>query len=58
MSPLDRKKIELELAQVTVGKQAMELKIMEREEEIERIRDNIKIQEKREAELQEKLKGE
>lgn len=58
MSPLERKKLELELAQVTVGKQAMEIKIMEREEEIERIKENIKIQEKREQEIVERLKGE
>ena len=55
MSPLDKKKVELELSQVRVGRESMELKIMEREDEIERIKGQIEIQVKREKELIQKL---
>lgn len=56
MSPLERKKIEVELSQVESGKASMELKIMEREEEIERIKSQIEIQDARAEELKKQLK--
>lgn len=55
LSPLDKKKLEVELSSVRVGRESMELKIMEREEEIERIKGQIDIQTKREQELVQKL---
>lgn len=60
MSPLDKKKLEVELSQVQSGRQTMELKIMEREDEIERIKGQIATQQKREQEIVAKLeeKGE
>jgi len=54
---LERKKKELELAKVTCGKQEMELKILEREEDIKRLKENIKVQEQRIEELQCELQG-
>ena len=56
MTPLERKKKEVELMRVSASKEGMELTIMERIEEIERVRDNIKVQEKKMAELEEELK--
>jgi hypothetical protein len=55
MSPLDKKKLEVELSSVRVGRESMELKIMEREDEIERIKGQIEIQTNREQELIKKL---
>lgn len=55
LSPLEKKKLEVELSQVRVGRESMELKIMEREEEIERIREQIEISSKREQGITIKL---
>lgn len=49
---LDKKKKELELARVRLARQEMELKIEERQEEIGRLKDFIKIQLDKEAELE------
>lgn len=60
MSPLDKKKLEVELSQVKAGRESMELKIMEREDEIERIKGQIQVQDTRIQEIEAKLeeKGE
>lgn len=55
LSPLDRKKLEVELSQVKAGRESMELKIMEREDEIQRVKGQIEIQDKRIQEIQQKL---
>jgi peptidoglycan hydrolase CwlO-like protein len=48
---LDVKRKEAELKRVDAAKFELELKIMERQEEIQRIQDNIAIQDKRIQEL-------
>jgi chaperonin cofactor prefoldin len=55
MSPLDIKKIQVELKRVDAAKEEMELRVQERMEEIQRLEDNIKIQVTKIAELQAKL---
>lgn len=55
MTPLERKKIEVELLRVNASKEEMNLRILESEDQISRLRDNIKIQEVKEQELQAKL---
>jgi hypothetical protein len=52
---LEKKKKELELAKVKCGKQEMEFKILERLEDIERLKENINIQDKRILELEKEL---
>ena len=55
---LEKKKKELELSKVKCAKQEMELKILERLEDIQRIEDNIKIQDNKIMELESQLQGE
>jgi hypothetical protein len=55
MSPLELKKLQVELLRVSAAKAEMELRIAERLEEIQRLEDNIKISEAKETELQEKI---
>lgn len=55
MSPLDLKRMELELIKVAAARAEMEFRIEERLEDINRIKDNIKIQLDKEAELQAKV---
>jgi hypothetical protein len=52
---LEIKKKKLELAKVMCAKQELELKILEREEEILRLMDNIKVQDKKIEELKQEL---
>ena len=52
---LEIKKIQVELLRVSAAKAELELRIDERLEEIERIREHIKISEAKEIELKEKL---
>lgn len=56
MVSLEIKKLEVELKKVESGRLDMELRIMEREAEIEKLREGIKIQEAREQELKQKIK--
>jgi hypothetical protein len=56
MSPLDLKRIKLELMKVTAARHELELRIDERMEEIERIKANIQIQLEKETELTQKIK--
>jgi hypothetical protein len=55
MTPLERKKIEVELLRVNAAKEEMELKILENQEQIARLQEHIKIQEAKEQELRTKL---
>jgi hypothetical protein len=55
-SNLELKKLHVELLRVSAAKAELELRIDERLEEIERIKDHIKISEAKETELKEKLK--
>ena len=55
---LDFKKKELELARVKVAQQELELRIEERLEEIERLKEHIQIQKQAVEKLQKELKGE
>jgi hypothetical protein len=50
------KRVEVELSRVSSAKMEMELKIIERLDEIEKMQDHIKVQEARERELMEKIK--
>jgi len=58
MSPLELKRMKLELIKVSAARAELEFKIEERLEDINRLKDNIKIQEAREAELQVKIDAE
>lgn len=55
MTPLERKKLEAELAQVAAARVSQEYRILECEDQIERIRVQIEIQLKREEELKKQL---
>lgn len=55
MSPLEKKKMSVELLQVSAAKASLELRIEERLEEIERLKESIKVSEAKEIELKEKL---
>lgn len=56
MSPLDLKRKELELVKVAAARAELEFKILEKEDEVLRIKDHIQVQLKREAELKEEIK--
>ena len=56
MSPLELKRVEVELMQVTASRHALELKVAERLDEVERIKESIKIQLAKEVELAAKIK--
>lgn len=56
MNPIEKKRLETELLRVTAGKAELELTILEREADIERLRANIENQNKRISEIQEKLR--
>lgn len=55
---LERKKKEMELRRVETARMELELKIDERLEEIERLREHIKIQLEKEEQIKKDLKGE
>jgi hypothetical protein len=52
---LDLKKAKVELLRVSAAKAELELRIDERLEEIERIKEHIKVQENKEEELRNKI---
>lgn len=54
---LELKKLKVELLRVSAAKAELELRIEERLDEIERIKEHIKISEDKEQELKEKIKG-
>ena len=55
MSPLELKRMKLELVKVATARQELEFRIEERLDEIERIKEHVKIQQDKEAELQGKI---
>lgn len=55
MSPLELKKLQVELLRVSAAKAELELRIAERQDEILRIQEHIAISEAKEVELQGKL---
>lgn len=55
MTNLDLKRKQLELARVRTARQELELKIDERLDEIERLKEHIKIQIEKETSLQKEL---
>lgn len=54
---LEIKKIQVELLRVSAAKAELELRIEERLDEINRLKEHIKISESKEKELKEKLMG-
>ena len=54
-SALEAKKLQVELMRVAAARAEMEFKIMERLEDIERLKDQIKLQEAKEQELKQKI---
>lgn len=57
LNNLDKKKLQVELLRVSAAKAELELRVDERLEEIERIKEHIKISEAKEIELKEKLRN-
>lgn len=57
MSELELKKKKFELARVRLGREELELKILEREDEINKLKDAIKIQLEKELELERIING-
>ena len=55
MSELDKKKKQLELSRVRLGREELEVKIIEREEEIIRLKAAIEIQVAKEKELEQQI---
>lgn len=58
MLPLELKRMKLELIKVAAARCEMEFRIEERLEDINRLKENIKIQVAKEVELQEKIDAE
>ena len=56
MTNLELKRTEVELIRVAAVRAELEFKIVEREDEIERIKEHIQVQLKREEELKIKIK--
>lgn len=55
MSPIEIKKLKLEIARVTTAKLDLEIRLEERLQEIEKIKEYIAVQETKETELNDKL---
>lgn len=55
MSPLELKKLQVELLRVSAAKGEMELRIDERMDEIKRLEEHIKVQIAKEEELKAKI---
>lgn len=58
MSPLELKRMKLELIKVAAARHEIEFRIEERLDEIARLKEHVKIQEAKEAELKEKIAAE
>jgi len=58
MTPLELKRMKLELIKVAAARHELEFRIEERLEEINRIKEHVKVQEAKEAELIEKIAAE
>lgn len=55
MDSLEKKRLKLELIRVSAARAELEFKIFEREEDIKRLKDNVKIQEEKELEINKKI---
>lgn len=55
MTPLELKRIKLELIHVSAARAELEFRIEEKMDEIERLKKNIAIQQEKEIELREKI---
>lgn len=55
MTPLELKRMKLEVIRVAAARAEMEFKVEERLEDISRLKDNIKLQLDKEAELSAKI---
>lgn len=55
MTELDKKRLSVELLRVTAAKEELNLRILEREDEVNRIKEMIVAQELKEEEIKEKL---
>jgi hypothetical protein len=58
LSPLELKKLKLELLKVQSAKFEMSVRVDEALEQIERLKEHMKVQEKHEKELEAKIKAE
>jgi hypothetical protein len=58
MSPLELKRMKLELVKVSAARHDIEFRIEERLDEIERLKEHIKVQVAKEAELKDKIDAE
>lgn len=58
MTSLELKKMKVELMRVSASRAELELRVDERLDEIERIKEHIKISQAKEIELADKIKGE
>lgn len=58
MTPIELKRVKVELSRVQSARLEQELRIDEANENIERLKQNILIQQAKEAELEEKIKNE
>jgi hypothetical protein len=58
MTPLELKRMKLELIKVAAARHELEFRIEERLDEINRLKDHVKVQEAKEAELKEKIAAE
>lgn len=58
MLPLEKRKMHLELVRVQAARMDLEIRIEEMREEIKKLENHISIQQNKETELTEKLKGE
>ena len=58
MTPLELKRMKLELIKVSAARSELEFRIEERLDDINRIKEHIKIQVDKEAELQAKISAE
>ena len=58
MSPLELKRMKLELVKVAAARHEIEFRIEERLDEINRLKEHVKVQEAKEADLKEKIDAE
>ena len=58
MTPLELKRMKLELVKVAAARNEIEFRIEERLDEISRLQEHIKVQEAKEAELKSKIDAE
>ncbi len=57
MSPLDKKRLQVDLLQIQAGKASLELQIEMKKEEIERMKAHLIVSEEKELEIMTKIEG-